>query len=96
MKVIQQQKRYLHTNVIIQLVLKMKHLNQGVTHFSVQLQKHLIVFFQKKKKKQPSEQWQKVNIQTMYKGKASKKMLNNIFWTNILSKIFGKIVYSKT
>ena len=51
MKVIQQQKRYLHTNVIIQLVLKMKHLNQGVTHFSVQLQKHLIVFFQKKKKK---------------------------------------------
>ena len=50
------------------------------------------------RQKQPPEQWKKVNIQTTYKGKGSTKMLNNyraIFLTNILSKIFEKIVYSR-
>ena len=50
------------------------------------------------KEKQPPEQCEKVNIQTMYKGKGSKKILNNyrgIFLTNVLSKIFKKIVYSR-
>ena len=40
----------------------------------------------------------KVNIQAMYKGKGSNKILNNyrgIFLTNILNKIFEKIVYSR-
>ena len=31
-------KTQMHTNVMIQLFLKMKFSNQGVTHFSVQLQ----------------------------------------------------------
>ena len=50
------------------------------------------------KEKQPSDQWEKVNIQTMYKGKGSKKILYNyraIFLTNIWSKTFEKIVYSR-
>ena len=50
------------------------------------------------KVKQPREQWEKVNIQTMYKGKGSKKILNNyrgIFLTNILSNILKKIVYPR-
>ena len=50
------------------------------------------------KEKQPPEQWEKVNIQTMYKGKGSKKISNNycgIFLTKIVSKIFEKIVYSR-
>ena len=50
------------------------------------------------KEKQPPEQWEEVNIQTLYKGKSSKKILNSyhgIFLTNILSKIFEKIFYSR-
>ena len=50
------------------------------------------------KEKQPPEQWEEVNIQTPYKGKGSKKILNNyrgIFLINPLSKIFEKIIYSK-
>ena len=50
------------------------------------------------KVKQPREQWEKVNIQTMYKGKGSKKILNNyrgIFLTNILSNILKKSVYPR-
>ena len=50
------------------------------------------------KEKQPPEQWEEVNIQTLYKSKGSKKILNSyrgIFLTNILSKIFEKIVYSR-
>ena len=50
------------------------------------------------KEKQRPEQWEEVNIETLYAGKSSKKTLNNyrgIFLTNILSKIFEKIVYSR-
>ena len=50
------------------------------------------------KEKQPPEQCEEVNIQTLYKGKGSKKILNNyrgIFLTSILSKMFEKIVYSR-
>ena len=50
------------------------------------------------KEKQPPEQCEEVNIQSLYKGKGSKKTLNNYCWiflTNILSKIFEQIVYSR-
>ena len=61
----------------------MKYLNRTETLSSVQLQKCLIVFL---KEKQTPENWENGKILNNYCG---------IFLTNILSKIFEKIVYSR-
>ena len=51
------------------------------------------------KEKQPPVEKEEVNIETLYKGNSSKKLLSNyhgIFLTNILSKTFDKICLLKT